>query len=142
MITFAGLAMVACNGDNIPVRDQNAALLQSCGPTDGPAVTLVLTDQPASAEWPAPPYSAITVYRALGDVVGRHFDFNQTITSGGQAFVCPAVGDCEAATSASVTFGTFKADSTIAASYRIVAPSGSLRGSALARYHPLSMLCG
>jgi len=132
-----------CNGSDGPGDVRNAALLQTCGPTDGPAVTLFLTEQPASAEWPERPYSAITVYRDIAGVAGKRFDVSATSGSVGQGFVCPETGDCETASSASVTFGQLASDSTIAAEFRVsLAGNEIVRGSARARYHPLSQLCG
>jgi hypothetical protein len=142
-VVLAGMIALACTAPESLGPGLNAALVQTCAPWDGPAVALFLTDQPAVATYPTPPYSAITVYKGVSEVMGRHFTVSPDSQNVGYANACPAVGDCQPARSASVTFHQLDADSTVEVEYRIdFALNRIVSGRVRARLHPAAGFCG
>lgn len=140
---ICGTAVLACTAPEALEPAPNAALVQTCAPWDGPAIALFLTDQPAVATFPARPYSAITIYRGLPEVLGHHFDVGPEIQDLGRGEICPATGECRPAQVASVTFGQLDADSTVQVTYRLEAPpERAMGGTGRARLHPATGFCG
>jgi hypothetical protein len=138
-----GLLALACTAPESLPSAPNAALVQTCAPWDGPAVALFLTDQPAVATYPSAPYAAIMVYRSISAVVGHHFDVSPESQNLGQAQICPAVGECQPANGASVSFRELRADSTVEVEYRLdLAPNRVMTGKGRARFYPTAALCG
>lgn len=137
-----GLIGLACQA---PTADAhlNAALVTTCAPWDGAAVALFLTERPAVAAFPDPPYWGITVYKSMADVQGHQFDVSPESQNVGYGQVCPAVGDCYPARAASVRFGNLAPDSVVDVTYRMeLTPGAVLRGTALARLYRMPGRCG
>ena len=141
--TVSGLIALACQAPRTLAPTLNAALVPTCAPWDGPAIALFLTEQPAVATHPQPPYWSITVYRSISDIVGQDFVVSAETQNLGQGQVCPSVGECYPAPMASVSFREFNADSTVEVTYRIELTSDSvITGRGRARLHPASGRCG
>jgi len=139
----AGLVILACETPSDVAPPPYAALLQTCAPWDGPAVALFLTDVPAAASYPPPPYSAITIHRGIAAVLGHGFEVGSETRELGFGQICPADDECRPARSASITFSGMNADSTVQVAYRFeLAQGGILKGKARARFHPEPALCG
>ena len=141
--TVCGLIALACQTTQPLSPPLNAALVQTCAPFDGPAIALFLTDQPAVATYPQPPYSGITIYRSVSEVLDRQFDVSPATQNLGSAQICPATGECQTAKAASVTFRGLAADSTVEVTYRLEPTSGKpITGQGRARLHPAAGMCG
>jgi hypothetical protein len=118
-------------------------VIPTCAPWDGPAVALFLTERPATRGYPAAPYSSITVYRGLTDVLGRRFEVGPATSNLGFAQDCPKIDACSPARAATVTFGGLNSDSTIAVTYRLELHSGRVLGGQIRpRLYPPAGFCG
>jgi hypothetical protein len=141
--TIGGLLALACLPQETRDPAPNVALVQTCAPWDGPAIALFVTDQPAVATYPSPPYSSITIYRSVSEVLNRSFEVGVTTQNVGSGGVCPAMGECTPARTATVSFGGLEADSTVAVTYRIEAsPDRVIAGKGRARLNPAHEMCG
>lgn len=136
MRRFAALATllaVGC-GDRLG-PDAVAHLVRSCGPTDGPAVTLTFGGLPAS------PLVSISVYRDISEVQGRGFTVGPGSETG-FAMVCRSSQDCDPVY-ASVSFDALTAENTIRVSVSLIGtPLFSGRLSMRADFDPTPQLCG
>lgn len=142
-VGWALLAPLACQASQSVDESPSAALLQTCAPWDGPAVSLFLTDSPAVSTYPAPPYRSITIYRDVAELLGKRFEVTATTQQIGIAQDCPSAGRCTSVLAAAVQFGGLRADSTILVTYRFErAPGGVQNGIVKARLYPQARMCG
>ncbi|HEY9384057.1 MAG TPA: hypothetical protein VIP80_11155 [Gemmatimonadales bacterium] len=142
-IGWAVLAPLACQAPQSVDESPSAALLQTCAPWDGPAVSLFLTDSPGASTYPAPPYRAITIYRDLNEVLGERFEVTATTPQVGIAQDCASAGRCAPVLGAAVQFGGLGADSTILVTYRFQRAAGRVQsGIVKARLYPQARMCG
>jgi len=138
----AGLLALGCTTSATQSPTLNAMLLETCAPWDGPAVALFLTEQAAVDSYPSSPYSSITVYQSLAELLGRRFDLGPDTPNLGSGSVCPATGECATAPVAMIAFGGLNPDSTIGVTYRLEAADGRvLSGAAQARLSPIPRRC-
>jgi hypothetical protein len=138
----AGLVALGCATPATQSPTLNAVLLETCAPSDGPAVTLFLTEQAAVDSYPSPPYLAISVYRPLRQILGRRFDLSPDAPGPGSGQACGAGGTCAPAPGATIAFGGMNADSTIGVTYRLDAADGRvLSGAVRARLSPVPRRC-
>lgn len=133
----------ACTASE-PTNDTRfAALVQTCAPWDGPAVSLFLTDGAAAPGYPTAPYSAITIYKNVSQLEGKQFSVTSGTMNLGSAEDCPRVGQCAQVAGASVRFGTLAADSTMTVTYLLDLGGGRvLRGAVQPRVYPPPGFCG
>jgi hypothetical protein len=106
----------------------------SCGPTDGPATAIVITDHdPGRCVEGAPrPWLQIEVW-------GGSRTGTVTLPADGDAQRCPAEGDCVMATSGSFAWG----DATHPANYTVTFPDGTTESGTLTLTTcSFQMMCG
>lgn len=141
-IGWALLAPLACQAQRTDAGPA-AALLQSCAPWDGPAVSLFLTDGPPVSTHPAPPYRSITVYRDVAELLGRRFEVTAITQQVGVAQDCASDGRCTSDVEAAVQFGGLGPDSTVRVTYRLERSPGEVRsGIVKARLSSYVRMCG
>lgn len=71
---FVLAALLGCGSDSVlrpPAELHYAVALNACGPADGPAVAIFLTQDPVETPNPAPPYVGIYIDLSNGQLDGR-----------------------------------------------------------------------
>jgi hypothetical protein len=80
-----------------PSMTGNALIARTCGPTDGPATTMIISDEILTCDdWSRArkrSYIAIETWGTLG--IAEHATINLPTTSGGEVSTCTADGTCE-----------------------------------------------
>lgn len=141
-LPIAGLVVLGCATPLPQGTTLNAVLVETCAPWDGAAVALFLTERAAVDSYPAPPYSSITVYRSLPQLLGRRFEVGPDTPNLGSGHACPETGACVPVPGASIAFGGLNPDGTIEVTYRLEASGGPvLTGRARARLSPNPRRC-
>ena len=142
-VCLFGLSMLGCGAAETTAGPNNASLIQTCAPWDGPAVGLFLTTSPPPSTYPEPPYLSITVYKSVPEVQGKSFTVSSGTTNLGYAQDCPTISGCVPAEQARISFGFLASDSTVTVSYRLEFPSNRiLVGQVRPRLLPAPGLCG
>jgi hypothetical protein len=140
---IAGLLVISCQASETMRPAPYAALVETCAPWDGAAITVFLTEQPTAEPFPPAPYSAISVYRSLAEVLGRRFELTEATGSLGAGQVCPSTGACYPARGVAISFQGLNPDSTVGLTYRLEASPGQVTGGRVrARLSALRRLCG
>ena len=141
-MALCALSAGGCISDGIPTPAFHASLHETCAPTDGPAMTLYLTEQPVATSTPERPYTSVSVYHTAAALAGKRFTISSGSLGIGVAQDCPAQGDCTSPPSVTVTFGDLHADSTIAVTYKVTRNGGQLvAGSTVAKIQPGHRIC-
>ena len=141
-LPIVGLVVLGCATPLPQGPTLNAVLVETCAPWDGPAVALFLTERAAVDSYPSPPYSAITVYRSLPQLLGRRFEVGPDTPNLGSGQACPATGNCAPGRGASIAFGGLNPDRTVGVAYRLeVAGRPVLTGRVRARLSPMPRRC-
>jgi hypothetical protein len=142
-LLLAVIVSAACTASEPTNDTRYAALVQTCAPWDGPAVSLFLTGVAAAPGYPTAPYSAITIYKSVSQIEGRQFSVSSSTSNLGSAEDCPRVGECGQVAGASISFGALAADSTMTVTYRLDLGAGRvLRGAVQPRLYPPPGFCG
>jgi hypothetical protein len=137
-----GLVALGCATPATPGPTLNTVLVETCAPWDGPAVALFLTEHAAVDSYPSPPYSAITVYRSLPQLLGRRFEVGPDTPNLGSGQVCPGAGSCTPAPGATIAFGGLNPDGTVGVIYRLEVAGGPVQtGRVRARLSPMPRRC-
>ena len=93
-------------GDSLPLRLDSSYAMNSCAPTDGPAVTLYLGGTVTGSGLTQridPPYIAISIWQPWSNLGGAMFVL-QNYHGGGFAAYCPTEKSCERLDYARVSF--------------------------------------
>ena len=141
-LPIVGLVALGCATPLPQGPTLNAVLVETCAPWDGPAVALFLTERAAVDSYPSPPYSAITVYRSLPQLLGRRFEVSPDTPNLGSGQACPAADGCAPVPGATIAFGGLNPDRTVGVTYRLeVAGRPVLTGRTRARLSPIPRRC-
>jgi hypothetical protein len=121
----------------------HAVAAQSCGPADGPAVSIYLTPGEVSSLEPPAPYVRITVLQPLGRLTERSWTLNGNAADADGAAVYYAGTGSEIATSGEVRVSTVDADRTVHGFADLRFPTlGHVRGDFHAEWNPRVTVCG
>lgn len=123
-----------------PASLQNAAavLHPACGPAD--EATVMLEVPATAAEYPR---FRLRVWGQLGDAAGRTVHAPAAEYGHAQADWCVTAADCREVRTATATFASIRADSSVAARVRAVRPDGApFAWSGIAAWHGQTQLCG
>jgi hypothetical protein len=120
-----------------------AAATPSCGPTDGPAVTIYLADAPWTGERPAAPYVRVAIWQPRDRLVPRTW----VLTGGaeGGAWWHPTATTFEIATRGTVSVSRVAPDGTVDGTVDLTFPGGGrVRRAFSAAWRPGDgrLLCG
>jgi hypothetical protein len=120
-----------------------AVAAQSCGPTDGPAVSIYLTPDVVRTMEPAAPYVRIDILRPLDRLTERTWMMNgNAADADGAAVYYTGVGS-ELATGGEVRVNTVDSDRTIYGFTDLQFPTlGRVRGEFHAVWNSRVTLCG
>ncbi|MCC7055654.1 MAG: hypothetical protein IT355_20450 [Gemmatimonadaceae bacterium] len=135
--------VVACAGPTGP----DAGLpyvyaLASCGPADGPAVTLTFSGTPYSGERVSPPYVLMTVYRPPTDLAGRTYTFDRTGDTASGVMI-DASGAYVGAVTGTLQVDRVTGDNSVVAYVNAQLPDGSrLRRAFVAPWRIALVACG
>ena len=125
-LIVAGLALGACDASRIPGPPADlefAAVTNTCGPADGPAVEIYLVPESMSA-LPAPtPYVRVMVWRSLEELDGQRWELTGPDSEGG-AWHHPTANEFEIATYGVLVVNSISADSTVEGEVNLLFPSG------------------
>jgi hypothetical protein len=125
-----------------PAGFPHSAATRSCGPADGPAVTIYLASAPVQSLEPAAPYVGVYVWQPLDRLAGRSWSVAGG-ESEGSAWFRRSPNDSEVAADGRVTVGSVAPDNTIEGWVDLrFAKAGQLRGTFRARWIPGNPLCG
>jgi hypothetical protein len=121
-----------------------AVAAQSCGPTDGPAVSIYLTATAVSSLEPPAPYVRIDILQPLDRLTERAWTLNGAAgdADGAAIYYTDGAGS-EIATSGQVTVNTVDADRTIHGIADLRFPTlGRIRGEFDAEWNSRAAMCG
>ena len=103
-----------------PATSARATL--SCGPTDGPAVRILVAGAFVPVGRPVPPYVSVVIARPPGELAGRTWQFgDEGVTSAAHQ---PATGALEFSTRGVVVVRRVTSDTTIDGTLDVTFPSG------------------
>lgn len=132
----------ACSSDSIPGPPDglpHSAAFRDCGPTDGPAVAIVLGSEPIDSRHPPTPYVRLQIPEPLEEIAGR----SRTIGEDAAAWYFSAPNQFEVASTGSVSIESVRSDSTVVGSARLWFPNrGRINGAFTASWINVPMLCG
>jgi hypothetical protein len=147
-ICILALLAASCSSGSISGAKEGlpyAAAAQSCGPADGPAVSIYLTPTLVSSLDPVPPYVRIDVWQPLDRLTERPW----TLSSGsaadadGAAVYYTGAPELEVATSGRVTVSTVAPDRSIHGFADLRFPTlGRVRGEFHALWNSRRVVCG
>ena len=142
---LAGCLLAACaTAPGEPIGPPTAAVAtRTCGPADGPAVSIVLAPSAEAAAAERPPYVRVAIWRAPDEIAGRTWALNGV--PDGAAWRHTGPRDFEVATRAAVTVLRVAADTTIDGAVDLAFPSGARVRQAVRaawRAPDARMLCG
>jgi hypothetical protein len=146
-ICALALLSASCSSSSIagPVEDlSHAVAAQSCGPTDGPAVSIYLTSAAVSSLEPPAPYVRINILQPLDHLTERAWTLNGAAgDADGAAIYYTDDAGSEIATSGQVTVSAVGADSTIDGFADLRFPTlGRVRGEFHAEWNSRAAMCG
>jgi hypothetical protein len=121
-----------------------AVAAQSCGPTDGPAVSIYLTHAAVSSLEPPAPYVHISILRPLDRLTERSWTLNGAAADAdGTAIYYTGNQGSEIAVSGQVTVNAVSPDRTIHGIVDLLFPTaGRVRGEFHAVWNPRVTMCG
>jgi hypothetical protein len=111
-----------------------------CGPADGPATTLYLSERALDSLPPAGGHLAVTVWVGRDEALGRTFRSSDQPAQGFAA-ECGSAVSCEPAAAWRVTLRGISRD-TLAGSVDLLLGSRRVAGSFRARWMPMRQYCG
>jgi hypothetical protein len=111
-----------------------------CGPADGPAMALYLSERALDSLPPAGGHLAVTVWVGRDEALGRTFRSSDQPAQGFAA-ECGSAASCEPAAAWRVTLRGFSRD-TLAGSVDLLLGSRRIAGSFRARWMPMRQYCG
>ena len=122
----------------------HAVAAQSCGPTDGPAVSIYLTSAEVSTLEPPAPYVRIEIIQPLDRLTERAWTLSgPAADADGAAIYYTSSEGSEIATSGRVTVSAVSQDRTIEGYADLRFPSlGRVRGEFTAAWNPRVTMCG
>jgi hypothetical protein len=122
----------------------HAVAAQSCGPTDGPAVSIYLTPAAVSSLEPPAPYVRINILQPLDRLTERAWTLNGAAgdADGAAIYYTDGAGS-EIATSGQVTVSAVDADRTLHGIADLRFPTlGRIRGEFEAGWNSRAAMCG
>ena len=135
---------LACASDGIsapPGGFPHAFAQFACGPADGPAVAIFLTQEAVEAPSPTTPYVRIYIAQAVDQLNGRAWSIAGSNSQGGAWFQLTA-DSYEIASSGYIVATNVSADHTIDGSVDLTFPrAGRIRGGFHAPLFPNNALC-
>jgi hypothetical protein len=146
-ICALALLSAGCSSSSIVgsgVGLSHAVAAQSCGPTDGPAVSIYLTAAAVSTLEPPAPYVRIDILQPLDNLTERAWTLNGPAGDADGAAIYYTDGEgSELATSARVTVSAVRSDRTIEGFADLQFPTqGRVRGEFTADWNPRQAMCG
>jgi hypothetical protein len=140
------LTLVGCGSGGVepaPLTEfPFASATPSCGPADGPAMVITLTETRTNDLQPAGPFARVFLWSAPSELVGRTWSWRNDNDLVGAAHRCLASGDCTNAIDATVTLGRFDADSTLDVRLSLTfADASRLGGAVRARWISQQLRC-
>jgi hypothetical protein len=121
----------------------HAVAAQSCGPADGPAVSIYLTPAAVSTLEPPAPYVRISILQPLGRLTERSWTMNGAAADADGAAVYYTTDGSELATSGEVRVNTVDSDRTLHGFADLRFPTlGHIRGEFHAAWNPRVTVCG
>lgn len=144
LLVLGSAALVACGGaltapgGELPYARAN----NSCGPTDGPAVSITLLSSLAQTVGDPPPFVTVSIWKPLGDLPGKTF---RLATGSGDGYgVYSAEGSRRAgAVTGTVTIYRVARDSTVTGILNVLLIDGSrIRQEFAASWIETRVLCG
>jgi hypothetical protein len=142
-----GFSGVACtDGESAPTGMLGgypySYAVADCAPWDGAATTIYLTATPVDSSNASYPHLRVSIYHGVAALPGNSFEWPREAQVG-NAVQCVSPGNCEAATSGRVTFGSREGDGSLQGVADLVFPGGAtLRGSFRATWREQRVLCG
>lgn len=138
------LAVVACDYSRIsapPADFEFAAITNSCGPADGPAVTIYLVPEPMES-LPAPtPHVRFYVARSIEELEDQRWELSGPDAEGA-AWYHPTANEFEIATYGALIVNSVSADLTVRGEVNLVFPSGRhIWGGFTARWFSTNIGC-
>jgi hypothetical protein len=146
-ICALALLSASCSSSSIVESEvglAHAVAAQSCGPTDGPAVSIYLTPATVSSLEPPAPYVRINILQPLDRLTERSWTLNgaEGDADGAAIHYTDGAGS-EIATSGQVTVNTVDADRTIHGIADLRFPTlGRIRGEFDAEWNSRVVTCG
>jgi len=140
---FAAFALLGCGGDAAPGPVPGysfAYATNECGPADGPAMTLYLSERAVDSLPPAGAHLAVAVWVGRDAAVGRTFSSSDQPALG-FATECGPAFRCDPAVAWRVTLRGFARD-TLDGSVDLRLGQRVVAGSFRARWMPRGIYCG
>ena len=128
ILLVIGFLIAGCDSLRIagtPRGLEYAAVTNSCGPTDGPAVEIFLVPEPMESldQVPPTPYVRFSVARPLDELEGRRLALTGPESEGG-AWYHTSANEFEIATYGVLTVLSVAADSTVRGEVNLMFPGG------------------
>lgn len=141
---FVLAVLLGCSSDNVlrpPAGLKYSVAVAACGPADGPAVAIFLTQDPAQAPNPAPPYVRIYIDLTYGQLDGRTRSVRGS-SADASAWFQYVTDAMEEATNGFVIASYSSADNTVSGSVDMVFPTaGHIVGAFHAPFFPNQAFC-
>lgn len=145
-ICVLALLSVSCSSGSIVGSTEilpYAVAAQSCGPADGPAVSIYLTPDVVRSLEPTTPYVRINILQPLDRLTERSWRLNGAAADADGAAVYYTGAGSEIATDGEVRVSTVDPDRTLHGFAELRFPTlGRVRGEFHAVWNPRAMLCG
>jgi hypothetical protein len=116
----------------------------SCAPTDGPAIAIMLTTEPAECKRVTGPFLSFAIWRDLPIHPGQVFEFGSGSSSNaGYAARCEKEGVCKVAQSATLVIDKYQERSSGSGHYELQVKGGeTLKGTFEVKWCEERMFCG
>jgi len=141
-VLLAAAAALACSSDTIsgpPDGLPHAAALPGCGPTDGPAVTIILGADPIESTQPTRPFLSIKILEPLDRIDDHRWVIGEGATA--MYFLDDSTGVLAAFGSVRIT--SVRSDSTVVGSAELWFPQhGRIEGGFTAAWMDVPAMCG
>ena len=114
----------------------------SCAPTDGPAIAIMLTAEPAQCKRVTGPFLSFAIWRDLPIHAGQVFEFGSG-SNAGYAARCEKELDCKVAQSAKITIDQYQERSSASGHYELQVKGGeTLKGKFEVKWCEERVFCG
>jgi len=138
----AAAAMTGCTfGDLLTSRDlTHSVVTNACGPADGPATAILLSDRPIAVNSPATPYVSIYIDDVVGNLSGSIPLSGPQARGSATLFAAPRT--YAPATSGLIEIVKVSADSTVSGTVHLTFPDRGVDAYFLAPFRHRMMICG